>query len=97
MIPSHIKSAIDAWVLDATVPGNFTKAVLENDLHKAVLGADHESLAALKDIIYYVVNDVPSPAWGSKAAMTHWANVGGRKGLHAARKRQEDLILGDDK
>jgi len=95
MIPDHIKTAIDAWVFEAQVPGNFTKAVLENDLHKAVMGADPTVLPHLKDIVLYVINEVPAPCWGSKEKMSFWSNQGGQKGLHEARKRQDQLILGD--
>ena len=96
MIPQHIKDSIDAWALNAHIPGSFTKSVLENDLRKAVLGADPESLANLKNIVLYVVNEIPAPCWGSPEKMEKWVIKGGQKGMHEARQRHEALILGED-
>lgn len=95
MIPAQIKFAIDYWALDARIPGDFVKSLLENNLHKAVIGADPESLANLKDIVLYVVNEIPAPCWGSPEKMEKWVIKGGQKGMHEARKRHEALILGD--
>ena len=95
MVPNHIKIAITAWVFEAQVPGNFTKAVLENDLYKAVTGADPTVLPHLKDIVLYMMNEVPALCWGSKEKMSSWSNLGGQKGIHEARKRQDQLVLGD--
>lgn len=95
MIPVRIKLAIDTWVLTGAFPGNFTKSILENNLVKAINGADEESLAAIKDIVQYVVNDIPAPCWGSKDNMNSWASAGGQKGKHDARIRHDALVLGD--
>lgn len=95
MVPNNIKSAITAWVFEARVPGSFVKAVLENDLNKAVIGADPTVLPHLKDIVLYMVNEVPALCWGSKEKMSSWSNLGGQKGIHEARKRQDQLVLGD--
>jgi hypothetical protein len=96
IIPPLVKISIDEWVLDGRPPGQFVQSVLKGDLFGAFRHGDPESLTALAAIVDYVYNKIPSTCWGSQEKMHNWANLGGQKGAHNAKLRQEQLILGDD-
>lgn len=72
-------------------PGGFVTAVLQNDLVAAVMLKDEN--INLKDIVYYVCNEIPAPCWGNKTKMADWAAKGGQKGIHEARMRVTSLVL----
>lgn len=72
-IPKHTQGAIERWVDHGLFPGGFLEAVLTNDLFGAVGRADSENIRALKDIVMFVYNEVPSSAWGSKEQMQAYA------------------------
>jgi len=46
--------------------------VLEGDLYGAVMYADEANLAALHDIVLYVIDNVPADGMGSKEAVRSW-------------------------
>jgi hypothetical protein len=71
-IPPLIFKALKAHVVDHQPVGHFVTAVLENDLKQAILRADPDSLAALKRIVLFCYNDIPSPAWGSPEKIQAW-------------------------
>lgn len=73
MIPKVIKDSLDRYVNEGIMPGSFLRAVLANDLASAVFNADSNNLAALKDIMLYIYNEVPSDAWGSTATVVDYA------------------------
>ena len=52
--------------------GHFLTAVLTNDLVGAINRADKENLAALRQIVQFVYNELPSPCWGSLTAINEW-------------------------
>jgi hypothetical protein len=71
-IPSNIKDTLENYVQRGYMPGTFTAAVLANDLTIAVMVADPISLAKLRNIVQYVVNEVPADAQGSYAKVKNW-------------------------
>ena len=73
MIPQNIKDSLDRYVNEGIMPGSFLRAVLTNDLAGAVFKADSKNLAALKDIMLYVYNEIPANAWGSTATVVDYA------------------------
>jgi len=72
MIPQRIKDGIDLYVTHGIQPGGFLRAVLENDLLRAVQRADAESLAALPVIVCYLYSNVRADCWGSRPAVAEW-------------------------
>ena len=52
--------------------GHFLTAVLTNDLVGVVNRGDKENLAALRQIVQFVYNELPSPCWGSLTAINEW-------------------------
>ena len=52
--------------------GSFLRAVLENDLMRAVGHADPESLAALKAICQFIYHELPGSCHGNPVKVQHW-------------------------
>ena len=72
LIPANIKEAIDAYVASGRPPGDFTGAVLDNNLCEAVARADGSSLANLIHIVAYCWWEIPGNCWGSPAKVEAW-------------------------
>lgn len=72
MIPEYTKQEIDRWVSHGTPDGSFVMAVLENDLRGAIFSADGDNCKNLKDVVKYVMWEIPAVCWGSKEAVRDW-------------------------
>lgn len=103
--PEHTKLAIDNWVQKGWWPGSFVEAVLQNNLFEAIAYADDINRVSLVGITRYVYNDIPSPAWGSRETMLHWAEAlrvkeEARQEWEAEKRREqadEDLFEVDER
>jgi len=71
-IPARLIEALERYEQDGILPGHFLQAVLRNDLIGAVCRADDNSYAALKQIVHYVHNEMPSKCWGNAARVNIW-------------------------
>lgn len=80
-VPVHFVHSLARFFNEGYQPGGFLTACIESDLTQAVLRADPESAAHLHDVVQLLVNDAPSIAWGSPAAVAAW-----RKQREAERK-----------
>lgn len=72
-IRDDIKESLDAWANNGFMPGDFLKAVLENDLMKAMGLADSYNRATMFQICSYIYNKLPGPCHGSREIMNDWA------------------------
>lgn len=72
-IPEHTQGALIRWVDEGLYPGGFLESVLSNDLFGAIGQADRQNIVALKDIVMFIYNQVPSNAWGSREKMQNYA------------------------
>jgi hypothetical protein len=73
-----MKAALDRYVNERIVPGDFLFAVLSNDLFNAIERApraDRVSIAAMREIVEYIYNELPSNSWGDrKTVLEYLAN-----------------------
>ena len=72
LIPPAIKSALDGHAKHGRDTGGLTAAVLHNDLANAIARADSESMAALRYIVQYACDELPSACWGSREKAAAW-------------------------
>lgn len=80
-VPPHIMRGLDRYVQMRAQPGAFLTAVLENDLHSAVLYADEQALTNLHAVVIFVVNVLPVSIQGSPDKVNAWLSGGnGTKG-----------------
>lgn len=72
MIPERTRNSIRRYVVDKVPPRHFVTAVLENNLFEAFGRGDEENLDALKEIVIYIYNEIPSGCWGSPRKVKAW-------------------------
>jgi hypothetical protein len=74
LIPPLIKEALDAWKDGCMkgMPGSFVQSVLENDLVRATIHGDPESLRGLAATANYMFHHLPSESYGSKENVATW-------------------------
>jgi len=75
-VPAYMRYAINSYVNDHKLPGDFLQAVLKNNLREAVTRADTFNLAALEGWILLLHNYVPRNCWGSPKKVEDWVNNG---------------------
>lgn len=71
-IPQRMRDALARYIFDRIPTGNFLRAVLENDLRRAVGYADAENLALLPTYAQIVRALAAHGAAGSPAAVQKW-------------------------
>lgn len=72
-IPEHTAWSLARYVVLALPPGAFLTAVLQNDLHCAVVRGDDLNRAALAEISACVYNLLPGNCHGDAKAVARWA------------------------
>jgi hypothetical protein len=91
-IPAPVLHAIQRYAATGTGTGHFVEAVMRNDLFDAVAHADKESLAALREIVWYVYNQLDSNCWGphhvKSPEVDKWRELQGTVGQEMAREAE---------
>jgi hypothetical protein len=72
-IPEYMVSGLVRWIEQHIMPGDFLRAVIENDLRAACAHADDVNQRLLWNYVNFLYNDAPSPCWGSKENVASWA------------------------
>lgn len=74
-IPQFLIDSIDAWIDHGVLPHIFIRAIVSNDLFRAMkIAIDNPKLlmAALPDIVVYFANHAPAACWGSPEVLSTW-------------------------
>ena len=66
------KAGLDYYAKERVPPGDFLRAVLENDLMEAFGRADIENRRDMFEILNYVYNNMPYSCHGSPLAVEEW-------------------------
>lgn len=80
-IPYHMREGLTEYVARGRPPGDFLRAVLENDLMRALGRADEANMANLPAYANYLDNYAPISCRGSPKAVNAWIAHGGLAGL----------------
>ena len=72
MLPINLKESLQRYVEHRIPPGDFLRAVLENDLMEAIGRADDINRFYLHDICSYVYNKMPLSCHGNKENVKEW-------------------------
>lgn len=67
-----VQEALDRYVKYRIPTGGFLRAVLENDLMRAVRKADIDNLCTLYEITDYIIGNLPMECYGSPEAVSEW-------------------------
>ena len=71
-ISPHMLEAVNRYILDGDIPGDFLTAVITNDLRDAIARADDHNQVNLPAYIAYLNNEAPGQCWGSREKMNAW-------------------------
>lgn len=71
-VPPHLHEGLIAYLVYFIRPGDFLRAVLENNLREAVLRADDNSQAGLKALVWFLFRSAPRIAWGDPDTVAAW-------------------------
>lgn len=84
-IPAPVLHALQRWAATGAEPGHFVRAVVRNDFMGAISHADDRSLAAIREIMWYVYNQLPGDCWQRNPTVSEtldkWQRQGGLVGL----------------
>lgn len=72
LIPQHTFHDLQEYLTNHTPPGDFLRAVLENDLRRSFGKADLENRRSLFYLVTYLHNWAPHTCWGSPHNVTKW-------------------------
>jgi len=73
-IPTDLAKELEFYIYDKQVPGQFIRAVLENDLTKTIQRADLQSLRCLTVLCRFMMHRLPRDAWGDEKQISDWLN-----------------------
>lgn len=79
---------LDAYAQAGVPVGGFLEAVLTNDLMRAVSNADQGNHLALREICWYVYNELPGPCHGSPEAYWRWPSTPGPAAIRQVEARE---------
>ena len=74
-IPPLVLEGLVAWGKKERPVGDFLDSFLSNNLKLAVALADENSLAAFRDIMLFMVNELPSQCHGSYERVEAWTKL----------------------
>ena len=108
-IPEHIREAVQRYIEQGVLPGNFLQAVIRNDLIDSFARADDVNRSRLFDIVMFFYNEAPAGCWRSEEKMLAWHQKGGTRGIYemksnvllilqkaALKQIKNSLIVGDE-
>jgi hypothetical protein len=71
-IPERMEESLRAYLEDHRSVGGFLRAVIENDLLRAVTQADNENIANLPAFVGYLWDNAPLECWGTPEKYKTW-------------------------
>lgn len=81
LVPDSTLETLVAWARTARPVGDFTGALLRNDLMETMARADLQNRARLHSTVQFIYNEMPRGSFGSEKAMAEWARRGGLEGI----------------
>lgn len=75
VIPRNIRHSFLMHAKEGRKAGGFVEAVLANDFATAVSRADTHNINILRNIMWYVCNEIPAPCWGSREQVKQWRQL----------------------
>ncbi|MHA1225285.1 MAG: hypothetical protein ACTSR2_01435 [Candidatus Hodarchaeales archaeon] len=94
-IPEYMRGSIERYLEQGIRPGDFLYYVLCNNFAMAVAYADRENIRNLPAYAYWLMNELPMDAWGSKEKVEAWC-VKARYLYESGKLDERNEILGRD-
>jgi len=83
-IPDYMHPGIERWIEQGIEPGNFLRAVFQNDMVNAALFADDENLVSFRAYALFLTNHAPNDCWGDLRTYNKWAKIKAEERLKRA-------------
>ena len=83
LIPDYMESGVNLYIQFGIEPGSFLRAVICNDLKRAVMYADRNNMGSLPAYVDFFYNNSPMACWGSEKLYKAWIKRGGLKNDNA--------------
>ena len=90
-IPQHMRDTVYRYINEGVPPGDFLRAVLENDLVEAFATADNTNKKVLNDWVSFIWWDLPVESWGSREKVNLWM----KRRQHEFSLRNTDTAIED--
>ena len=71
-IQARMLDAVNRYIRDGDIPGDFLTAVICNDLREAIGRADDHNQVNLPAYVAFLHNEAPGQCWGSREKMHAW-------------------------
>ena len=71
-IPDHRQAGLARYFAERRPTGSFLRAVLENDLCRAAMGADAVNLQSFRHYATFLKMMAPPESWGSPEKVKQW-------------------------
>ena len=71
-IPERTIETLKRYVDQRNEPGQFVRAVLENNLKESMARADLDNRVCMFEIVQYVYNELPGICWGTPEKVHKW-------------------------
>jgi hypothetical protein len=81
MLPAHMQEGMKRYIEQGADPGDFLKSMLRHEIYEAAGKADRINLQAIPAYIFFMCNDIPAIAHGSKEAVDTWIETKGLQGV----------------
>lgn len=73
-LPAHGRDGFQNY-FEHGILGDFTQAILENNLMEALGRADDINTYLLRDYVVWLYSEAPAPSWGSKEKVAAWVEA----------------------
>jgi hypothetical protein len=80
-IPVRTIDALTRYKEEGLAPGGFLEAIIKHNLPLARKLADEQNTIAFRQIVAYVLNELPAIAQGSDVRYRAWISIQGMKGV----------------
>ena len=77
LIPEHMRSGLELYILYGVEPGNFLKTLLRGDFYGMMILADPINSHRLYDYFLFLRWSAPGACYGSEARVETWIAEGG--------------------
>lgn len=93
LIPEHCREGVMDYIMNGVEPGDFLRAVFENNLIGAFGKADSINSERLRDYAKFLYSYAPSQCHGSPLKVRAWCEKGGINGMERAKQYEK---IGED-
>lgn len=95
-LPDYMLPGTLRYIVHGIVPGDFLRAVANNDLRRAVDQGDQRNTEALANWVRFFYNAAPMGCWGDSESVKRWCANGGLAGYHIHDQQVDRLCASTD-